>query len=324
MNLSRRYLFATMLPILLVSTSSWSDTILVPRIDGEWWQVAGNPDLGAYTSEKQQPVDFAIWQAADGTWQLWSCIRGTQCGGNTRLFYRWQGNRLTDRDWQPMGIAMQADPNFGETAGGLQAPHVIQINDLYHMFYGDWRNICLALSWDGKTFTRWLMPNRRSGMFSEGAKSNARDAMVLPVGYRYYCYYTAHPNKIGAVYCRTSYDLRNWSESYKVASGGSAGTNFYSAECPHVVYRPDENVYYLFRTQRYGRDNSTSVYRSTDPLNFGIDDDRFLVCRLPVAAPEIVRHDGNYYIAALNPSLDGIRIAQLTWSEQTHDSKTNE
>ena len=44
--------------------------VLVPQIDGEWWQVAGDPDLGKLTTPKQQPVDFALWQAADGTWQL--------------------------------------------------------------------------------------------------------------------------------------------------------------------------------------------------------------------------------------------------------------
>jgi hypothetical protein len=43
-----------------------------PFIDGPWWQVAGDPDLGKYTSSEQQPVDFGVWQAADGTWQLWS------------------------------------------------------------------------------------------------------------------------------------------------------------------------------------------------------------------------------------------------------------
>jgi hypothetical protein len=48
---------------------------LIPQIDGEWWPVASNPDLGQYTSDRQQPVDFAIWQARDGTWQIWSCIR---------------------------------------------------------------------------------------------------------------------------------------------------------------------------------------------------------------------------------------------------------
>lgn len=82
--------------------------VLRPEIDGNWRQVAGDPDLGKYTSEKQQPVDFAVWQAADGTWQLWSCIRNTRCGGHTRLFYRWEGKKLTDANWQPMGISAKA------------------------------------------------------------------------------------------------------------------------------------------------------------------------------------------------------------------------
>jgi hypothetical protein len=74
--------------------------------------------------------------------------------------------------------------------------------------------------------------------------------------------------------------------------------------------------YYLFRTQRYGRDAQTSVYRSRDPLDFGVEDDRDFVCTLPVAAPEIIEHDGRHYIAALNPGLDGIRIARLKWVPQ--------
>src|SRR6266496_6856959 len=111
----------------------------IPKIDGEWWPVAGNPDLGPYTSDQQQPVDFATWQAADGTWQLWSCIRHTKCGGNTRLFYRWEGKRLTDLNWKPMGIAMEADTKLGETKGGLQAPHVFKEKGRYYMVYGDWQ-----------------------------------------------------------------------------------------------------------------------------------------------------------------------------------------
>ena len=31
---------------------------VIPQIDGEWWSVTGNPDLGRYTSDQQQPVDF--------------------------------------------------------------------------------------------------------------------------------------------------------------------------------------------------------------------------------------------------------------------------
>jgi hypothetical protein len=50
---------------------------------------------------------------------------------------------------------------------------------------------------------------------------------------------------------------------------------------------------------------------------FGINqDDRYFLGTLPVAAPEIIFHKGQYYIAALNQgALDGIRIAKLKWAQ---------
>jgi hypothetical protein len=285
------------------------DRRMIPQLDE--WQIAGDPDLGELTDPKQQPVDFAIYQAADGTWQLWSCIRNTKCAGNTRLFYRWEGKRLTDKDWKPMGIAMQAETKYGETPGGLQAPHVVKLGDTYYMFYGDWESICLATSRDGKNFTRVLNDRGLAGMFTEGMGNNTRDPMVIRIGDLWHCYYTAYPDHKGAVFCRTSPDLKNWSESKIVAFGGRAGTGPWSAECPHVIYL--EGYYYLFRTQRYGPDAQTSVYRSEDPMNFGVENDKYFVCALPVAAPEIILHEGQYYIASLLPSLKGIRVARLHW-----------
>lgn len=285
----------------------------VPYVAGDWWTVATNPDLGDYGRPDQQPVDFAVWQAADGTWQLWSCIRNTNCGGVTRLFYRWEGKNLTDTDWTPMGIAMQGDPKYGERLGGLQAPHVVRIKNRYHMFYGDWDNICMAVSDDGKTFERVIQPNAMTGMFTEGKEANARDAMVLFTRDLWHCYYTAFPDKQGAVYCRTTTDFVTWSDPHKVAFGGEAGTGICDAECPHVVELTPGD-YYLFRTQRYGHDAETRVYYSKDPLNFGIDNDaEHLVTLLPVAAPEIVFHEGKQYIACLLPNTQGIRIAPLGW-----------
>ena len=83
------------------------------------------------------------------------------------------------------------------------------------------------------------------------------------------------------------------------------------AECPFVLARSD--AFYLFRNQRYGPNNLNTQYRSTDPLDFGVNDDSKIIGTLPVAAPEIIRHDGDYYIAALKRQLNGIRVARLKW-----------
>jgi hypothetical protein len=312
---------AFLLAILAINTCA-ADPPKRPEIVGQSWQVAGDPDLGELTSPKQQQVDFGVWQAADGTWQLWSCIRNTRQAGRTRLFYRWQGAKLTDANWKPMGIAMRADPKFGELTGGLQAPFVFRQRDRYVMFYGGWDHICSAASKDGKTFDRLLDAKGKATLFGEDG-GNTRDPMLLRIGGLWHCYYTAHPRDVGAVYCRTSKDLRQWSEPTIVARGGQATSHKYSAECPFVV-ELEKRQFYLFRTQRYGKDAQTSVYFSRDPLDFGVDRDLgHFVGTLPLAAPEIIVHDGEHFIAALLPSLKGIQIARLQWGPTSSEPTQN-
>ena len=292
---------------------------LKPAIEGEWWTITGQPDLGNVTGSKQQPVDFAVWQAGDGSWQLWSCIRGTRIGGKSRLFYRWEGKHLTDSSWTPKGIAMMADTTVGETAGGLQAPYVFKEKGVYYMFYGDWNRICIATSSDGKNFKRRLNKKGNPSLFS-GPLYNTRDPMVVKVKDTYFCYYCAHNEEDthkkepqGAVFCRTSKDLKEWSEAKIVSRGGTAlsQTQWYAGdiECPFVVHLGDK--YILFRNQRYGKDYLNTQYVSDNPFDFGDGDDRNMVGQLPVAAPEIVWADGGYYIFSLRPGLDGIKAARL-------------
>jgi sucrose-6-phosphate hydrolase SacC (GH32 family) len=182
---------------------------------------------------------------------------------------------------------MQADPELGETPGGLHSPFVLVAGGRYHMLDGDWEHICLATSDDGKSFARHRGPGKCPALFSEGAGANTRDPMVLRISGLYHCYYTAYPNRRGAVYCRTSPDLKTWSDSRRVAFGGSAGTGPYAAECPFVVHREREGCYYLFRTQRYGAEAQTTVYRSEDPLDFGLESDDY---RISAAGRARVRH----------------------------------
>ena len=94
-----------------------------------------------------------------------------------------------------------------------------------------------------------------------------------------------------------------------------AGSGSFSAECPFVV-ELEPGKFYLFRTQRYGKDAQTSVYFSGDPLDFGVDNDEgHFLCTLPLAAPEIIHYQDQWFIAALLPSLKGIQVSQLTWEK---------
>ncbi len=313
--------FAAFIPfvVLLVARLLAAEHPLVPRLVGEAWTIAGNPDLGALSTEKQQVVDFGLWPAADGTWQLWSCIRHTNEPGKTRLFHRWEGAKLTDRDWTPKGVALRAEPALGEIAGGMQAPYVLRHDGRFWMFYGDWEHLCLATSADGKIFTRHRGANGRPQLAfpnPRGFDDNTRDAMVLRIGDRWHCYYTAHPERRGAVYVRTSAspDFSAWSAERMVAARGATGDGPFTAECPFVV-EPRPGHFYLFRTQTYGRFAKTFVYHSRDPFDFGIDNDAgHLVTTLPIAAPEIFQHEGQWFMATLLPSLKGIQLSRLEWT----------
>jgi predicted GH43/DUF377 family glycosyl hydrolase len=322
-----RALFAMICFVFAFSANLFAQeqkTVYKPVIDGDWHNITSQPDLGELSGPKQEPVDFGVWQASDGTWQLWSCIRGTKTGGKGRLFYRWEGKSLSDTAWKPMGIAMEADTALNENRGGLQAPYVLKEKGVYYMFYGDWESICLATSKDGKTFTRVINETKTPALFA-GPLYNTRDPMVLKIGDTYYCYYAAHhlvDNKSktsqGAIFCRTSKDLKVWGYPKIVARGGSAlaQTSWFGGdvECPFVVKVADK--YVLFRNQRYGKNALNMQYCSSDPLNFGDENDDYLVGQLPVAAPEIVKVGDQYYIVALKPGLDGMRIAKLKFVKE--------
>lgn len=299
-----------------------AESIWVPAIEGDWWQVASQPDLGEISSPRQQPVDFAIWQARDGTWQLWSCIRYTADPKNTRLLYRWEGRDLTQRDWTPMEIAQKADPSVNEFEGRIGAPHVVEDGGRFVMFYHS-AGFHAQVSDDGKRFTRQLAPDGSARIFGARSGTYGRDIMLTRIQDKWHAYYggsTADPTgrhyaAILLKVAQTDSLFGEWSDEFIVNSEGQAGSGGYNAECPQVIFR--HGWYYLFRTEVYGANNRTHVYRARSPHKFGIDSDAYHVATLPIAAPEIFEHDGQDYVAALNPSLDGIRVARLGWRETT-------
>tara|TARA_R110002074_G_scaffold307471_2_gene478338 strand:- start:19425 stop:20189 length:765 start_codon:yes stop_codon:yes gene_type:complete len=254
-------------------------------------------------------MDFSIWQAADQSWQLGACVRKTKSGGHGRLLYRWQSESLANSDWEPSGILLQADSAFGEAVGGLQTPYVFKHGQRYFMVYGAWSSICLATGSDGKTFARSLNTAHESRLFPDCPDALLRDPMITTLGGRHYLYYTRVLDGRGAICARFSTDLVNWSESYVVSRGGSGGTGPADAECAFVYHQGDDLL--LFRWDERG---ITNIYRSNDPLNFGIDHDGFKVGELPYEVVRIVRNGQDFYITSLHDDLTGIRLARMSWA----------
>ena len=245
--------------------------------------------------------------------------------GNTRLFHRWEGAGIRDQNWEPKGIAMMAEPGFGETLGGLQSPVASRVKNEFALVYGDWAHICLARSEDGKTFARQLVEGNKSGMFDEGEGNGTRDPFLFEAGGIYYLYYAANPNDLGAIYCRTSKNLRNWSESKMVSFGGRAGTRWDCAEVPVVIPSPDGKGYYHFRMHADGPPDETgeaekyvtSAYYSTNLLDFGINDDSFYVTTLPAVGARILKDGEQYFIASVRADNQGYEMARLKWIEKS-------
>jgi len=287
----------------------------VPEVDGPWWQIARNPDLGELTGvltkaeaeekgcARQEPVDFAIWQAKDGTWQLVSCIRNTKEVGYTRLFYCWESRSLMDTEWEPKGIFHRADPRIGESPGYLQAPHTIVINGVYHMFYNSGSKIFCMTSEDGKNFAR--RRNEKGNPVVVGGCG--RDLNIANIDGLWHLYYVGSDGDM----CRTSADLETWSDPTRVTCG--------PFESPFLV--PRDDFFYLFVSSR-GQGPLGRVYRSSDPLDFSAEDERYLISSVfepPHVASEIVQHEGQYYIAVYSLKQEdlGIRMARLKWAPRS-------
>ena len=316
MNNSFRLLIFALL--VLIGACNSVDKIPVPE---DWWQIAAVPDLGEYNRDGMEPVDFAIWQAADGTWQLVSCIRFCGKDGARRVLHRWEGASLTDTMWSPRGIFMLPDTTVGEQDGWIQAPYVVKKEQNFRFYYGGGGQICLAEGKDGKNFRRVIREDGRTRVFEGQEYGRTRDIMIMLYDGKYYGYYTGSEiykwpeDTRGAVFCRVSDDLEEWGEEHKVSETEEDVVQFLSSECPQVI--PLGGQFYLFKTQEYKPGHQlTTVFRSGDPLNFGIQSDSMKIHRLPLAAPEIFKYEGSYYIAALMPDLKGIRISRLKWESK--------
>jgi len=291
--------------------SSRVNGALVPRIDGEWIKLVGRPSLEKWTSPEAEPVDFTVFRADDGRWQLISCIRKTAQSGANRLLYRWSSAELAREAWQPEGIFLSSKPEWDHAEGLVQAPFHVRDGDQHFLFYNS-RGCHGMTSSDGIAFE----PLEKRAIFRMG-----RDVCLLDdreTSGKWIAYYTSPEPGINpatknhTIRARTAAKLEGpWSdEAIEIPpiTPPAKGYQFVYAESPLVVKRGD--YYYRFE--------QLFVFRSDDPLKWEGPPIARLAPKDPLKrlAPEIVTHDGRDYLLAYQwrgKDPRGIYLVPLAW-----------
>ncbi len=282
----------------VAATPRANTRLAVPRIRGTYWQVAPHSpsDYRWDNGERDNACDFSIWQAADGTWQLVSCIRSTTIPGRTRLFYRWEGRKITDRMWTPKGVFATADANepHNEVAGRMQAPQVFRWKGRYWMIYNS-NGAHLMVSDDGKRFKRAPNAAGTYRLFDSGRDIGLLDNRDRDG--RWYAYWVDNKPGMHLTRSKGANLLGEWEDRGHLYHPG-----FF--ESPFV--QPYGGRYYLF-VPNY-------VVVSDDPEDFDKPLLTFLEDEKNVSkgAAEIIRDPkaDKWYIAGYGK---GIYVAEIVW-----------
>ncbi len=270
-----------------------------------------NPSLG--DREQWYINDHCFIQGEDGTWHLIGITHAEPQNpqDETNLAHA-TASDLLQPQWEKQPFALSADRNeWGENH--LWAPHVVENNGLYYMFYcaGDDDDerykIHLATSSDLWSWTRHPENPVVVGGY------HARDPFVLKIGDEWVMYYTATSAPSGGnhiVAYQKSADLIHW-DSYGVAfTDPSVGTFNGPTESPFVVRRGD--TYYLFIGPRGGY-VGTEVLSSRNPFQWELKNS---VGHIASHAAEVVRDsNGKWYISHCGWAQGGVYLAELFWED---------
>jgi len=283
---------------------------VIPANRSEWWRLTAMPDLGELNGpipRKQNVVDHGFLRT-EGGWLLWACIRGCAV---SRLIYGWTGESLHAGPWQEDGIKLRADAESGEPAGEgneqVGAPFFVQRENRTYCFYHG-NGIRKLVSEDGGPFERRGLAGMPGG----------RDIQILEHAGEYFSYATITdkdpdaPEKLTSwVVASRSKDLENWDGNYVVSKGGKPGDGHVDSESPFVVFL--DGYFYLFRSSSITF--LTYVYRSEDPLDFGIATDAKLIAEFDIKAPELLLVDGQWFISDLY-DFQGLHLTKMEWVEE--------
>lgn len=258
--------------------------------------------------------DHCTIKGPDDKWHLFSIIGDTAPAGQVpdSAVEDHIAHAIADRldgPWESQPHVLTTDTSKGEDH--LWAPHVIEHDGTYYMFYsagapkGEPWAINLATS---KTLTDWER-NEKNPLFRYGGA--ARDPMVLRIGDEWVMYYTeVDEQRHHIVAARTSKDLREgWSDARAVWTDAITDHTVSVTESPFVVER--DGWWYLFIGTRNGY-VGTDVFASRDPFAFTLDG---YAGHIPAHCAEIVRDGEDWWVTAAGWFQDGLHLAPLHWRD---------
>ena len=275
-----------------------------------------DPSVGE--KEKWYINDHCFMRGADGTWNLFGITHAEPSDAlDEDNFAHATSKALLERPWKKQPFALSVAPEAPWREEHLWAPHVVEHDGTYYMFYcaGDADHtkykIHLATSKDLKAWTR----HPKNPMVVDGF--DGRDPFVLRVGDEWVMYYTATSAPEGGnhvVKFATSPDLVTWKVRGTVFTDPSTGKYGGPTESPFVVRRGTK--YYLFVGPRDGdRDvfDGTDVFVSSEPFRFRVED---RVGHVPAHAAEVIQDaDGKWYVSRCGAERGGVYLAPLTWKD---------
>ena len=262
--------------------------------------------------------DHCFIRGKDGTWHLFGITHAEPSDAlDEDNFAHATSPALLQIPWTKQPFALTVAPEAPWKEEHLWAPHVVEHDGIYYMFYcaGDADHtkykIHLATSKDLKTWTR----HPKNPMIVDGF--DGRDPFVLRIGDEWVMYYTATSAPEGGnhvVKYATSKDLMTWEKRGTVFSDPSQGKYGGPTESPFVVRRGKQ--YYLFIGPRDGDKDvfdGTDVFVSEDPLHFQLEN---MAGHIPAHAAEVIHDsDGKWWISRCGAERGGVYLAPLTWKD---------
>jgi len=219
---------------------------------------------------------------------------------------------ILDAPWEKHPRVLNVDKGLGETH--LWAPHIIQKDGTYYMFYagggGHWDSMLnLATSKDLFHWDRAPV----NPLFRDFY--DARDPMVLKYGDDYLLYYCKTCSKTdhrSTVALRRSKDLLHWSEpeSALALSDYPRLVNSGHTESPFVfAYR---GMFYLSVCSPYYHYRLTRVFVSDTPFHF---DEKNEITAFIAHCAEVPELDGKLYASHAGWFYDGVYLSPLTFQK---------